>query len=150
MGKQTSTGVKLYVAVGLPATQDQAGYEAMTWAEVGEVVDLPEYGPDVQIVESNPLATGITEKFPGFINYGSLPIGMELDPNDLGQIALDSALPVGGVKQPHSFHIQYSAALSEYFFGSVFSNKRSTGSANSMVGSTVNTEIDSPVTRVTV
>ena len=150
MSKQTSTGVKLHVAVGLPATFDAAGYQAMTWVEVGEVVDLPEYGPNVQVVESNPLATGVTEKFPGFINYGSLALGLELDANDLGQIALEAALPEGGVKKPHSFHIEYSASFSEYYAGSVFSNTRTPGSANSMVGSTVATEIDTKITRVVV
>jgi hypothetical protein len=149
MGKQTSTGIKLRVATGIPATQDQPGYEAMTWVEIGEIVDLPEYGPSVQVVESNPLKTGVTEKFPGFTNYGSLAIGMELDAADVGQIALEAALPVAGVKSPQSFHIEYSATLSEYFFGSIFGNTRTPGSNNSMVGSTVATEIDSVVTRVT-
>ena len=43
MGKQTSTGVKLW-AVGSPATEDKAGYEALMGV-VADVVDLPSYGP---------------------------------------------------------------------------------------------------------
>lgn len=146
--KTTSTGVTLGVVAGVPATIDAAGFGALTFADVGEVVDLPEYGPTVQVVESNPLATGVTEKYPGFINYGSLAIGLELDVADLGQAALEAAIPVAGVENPHSFEITYTDGTIEYFVGGVFSYTRAPGSANSMVGSTANVEINSTIVRV--
>ena len=88
MAKITSTGTKLSVVAGDPATPDASGYGDLSFVEVGEVIDLPEYGPNVQVVESNPLATGITEKFKGFINYGSQSMGLEFDSADAGQIIL--------------------------------------------------------------
>src|SRR5690625_5832506 len=66
MAKQTSTGITLGVVDETPATNDAAGFGALTFEEVGEVIDIPEYGPNVQVVESQPLATGVTEKFNGF------------------------------------------------------------------------------------
>src|SRR5690625_7691197 len=78
MGKMTSTGITLGVVASTPATNDAAGFGALTFVDVGEVIDLPEYGPNVQVVEFQPLATGVNQKLSGFINYGSLAICLEL------------------------------------------------------------------------
>ena len=147
--KMTSTGVRLRVVAETPATNDAAGFEALTLVEVGEVIDFPEYGPNVQVVESQPLATGVTEKFNGFINYGSLAIGLELDTEDAGQQVLEAGVPVPPAQfTPHSFEITYPDGTVEYFTGGIFSYTRNPGSANSMVGSTVQVEINSAIVRV--
>lgn len=149
MSKTTSTGAKFHAVSGKPATFDKAGYEALSWVEVGEVIDIPEYGPDVTVVESQPLATGITEKYSGFINYGSLSLGLEFDDADTGQTVLSDAIVAGSDFVPHSFRIDFPNGKSEYFHGGVFSYTRNIGTANSMVGSTVNIEINSPILRET-
>lgn len=149
MAKQTSTGVVLSVVAQLPATEDQVGYEALTFVEVGDLIDLPEYGPTVTVVESNPLKTGITEKYAGFTNQGSVSLGLEWDLEDAGQQILKSAINPGGAFVPHSFKVVYADDTTEYFHGGVFSYTRAAGSANSMVGSTVQIEINSPVVSVT-
>lgn len=146
--KQTSTGVVLSVVDALPATFDQVGYEALSFVEVGELVDLPEYGPTVTVVESNPLKTGITEKYAGFCNQGSVSLGLEWDPEDAGQTILANAINPGGAFVPHSFKVAYNDGTVEYFHGGVFSYTRAPGSANSMVGSTVQVEINSEIVRV--
>jgi hypothetical protein len=149
MAKQTSTGVLLAVVSGLPATEDQAGYEALSWQNIGEVIDLPEYGPTVQVVESNPLATGITEKRNGFINFGSLSLGLELDVEDAGQQILEAGVPTPpGQFVPHSFRVTFPDGTVEYYHGGIFSYTRAPGSANSMIGSTVQIEINSKIVRV--
>ena len=148
MAKQTSTGVILSVVAELPATFDDVGYSALTWVEVGELIDLPEYGPTVSVVESNPLKTGITEKYAGFTNFGSLSLGLEWDLADAGQTILASAINPGGAFVPHSFKVEYNDGTVEYFHGGVFSYTRSAGSANSMVGSTAQVEINSTVLSV--
>ena len=148
MAKQTSTGVTLGVVASLPATFDAVGYAALTFVEVGELIDLPEYGPTVTVVESNPLKTGITQKYAGFTNYGSVSLGLEWDPSDAGQVILAAAINPGGAFVPHSFEITYPDGTIEYFHGGVFSYTRAPGSANSMVGSTATVEINSEVIRV--
>lgn len=148
MAKMTSTGVTLGVVAAVPATFDGTGYAALTYVNVGEVVDLPEYGPTVQVVESNPLATGITEKFKGFINFGSTSMGLEIDFEDAGQDILEEAV-VGTTKNDrHSFKVTYPDGTVEYYSGKVFSYTRNPGSANSMVGSTTQVEIETPIIRV--
>lgn len=149
MGKQTSTGVQLAVVAALPATNDAAGYEALTWVTVGEVIDLPAYGPEVQVVTSEPLATGITQKFNGFINYGSISMGLEQDLDDAGQVILEAGVPVPPAQfTPHSFRVTLPDGRIDYFNGGIFSYTTDIGSANSMVGSTCTIEINSNVVRV--
>lgn len=149
MGKMTSTGVIASVTANAPATIDQAGFEALTYTPAGELIDLPEYGPTVQVVESNPLATGVTEKFNGFINYGSTSWGFDLDFDDAGQNILEAGLPVPPAQYtPHSAKIEYPDGRVEYYVFGVFSYTRNPGSANSMVGAAVQVEINSKIVRV--
>ena len=149
MAKLTSTGTKLSVAAEDPANFTEAGYEAMTtFVEVGEVIDLPEYGPNVQVVESNPLATGITEKFKGFINYGSQSMGLEFDAEDAGQIILAAGVEGAEKNTQHAVKIEYQDGSVDYYSARIFSYTKAPGSANSMVGSTVQVEINTPITRV--
>ena len=148
MAKITSTGTKLSVVAADPATFDQAGYEALTFVAVGEVIDLPEYGPNVLVVESNPLATGITEKFKGFINYGSQSMGLEFDAEDAGQIILAAGVEGAGKNQQHAIEIEYQDGSIDYYSARIFSYTKAPGSANSMVGSTVQVEINTPIVRV--
>ena len=148
MSKITSTGTKLSVVAEDPATFDDVGYEALTFVEVGEVIDLPEYGPNVQVVESNPLATGVTEKFKGFINYGSQSMGLEFDAEDAGQIILAAGVEGATKNQQHAVKIEYQDGSIDFYSARIFSYTKAPGSANSMVGSTVQVEINTPITRV--
>lgn len=147
MAKQTSAGTTLAIAVGKPATEDKAGYEAMTWIPVGEVIDLPEYGPTVTVVESNPLEKAVTEKYPGQTDHGSIAIGLDQDMEDLGQIALQDSVQLLGKVKPHSYRIGFSNDKNDYFHGGTFSFTTAPGSANSMVGATAQVEINSVIIR---
>lgn len=148
MAKITSTGTKFSIVADTPATFDAAGYALLTYTEVGEVVDLPEYGANVSVVESNPLATGVTEKFKGFINYGSQSIGLDYDSADAGQQILDDAVTGANKNLEHSVKIEYQDGSVDYYACRVFSYTKAPGSANSMVGSTAQVEINTPVINV--
>lgn len=150
MAVLTSTGTLLAVSVAAPATYDQAGFAALTYTNVGEVTDLPEYGPNVQVVEHNPLATGITEKYKGFINYGSQSMGLAWDVSDAGQTILSAGVTGATKNDPHSFRITYQDGSVDYYQGGIFSYTKNPGSANSIVGSTVQVEINSIVVNVPV
>ena len=148
MAKLTSTGTILSVVAGDPATFTAVDYAAQSFVEVGEVIDLPEYGPNVQVVESNPLATGITEKFKGFINFGSQSMGLEFDSEDAGQQILADGVEGATKNQQHAVKIEYQDGSIDYYSARIFSYTKAPGSANSMVGSTVQVEINTPITRV--
>jgi len=148
MTVQTSTKTVTSVVKGKPATEDQAGYEALTFVEIGELMDLPEYGPNYQVVNHEPLKTGRTEKYKGFKDNGSLALALGFDPSDAGQQILSDGTDGTGEFDDHSFKVQYQDGTVEYFYGQIFSYTRNAGTSNSIVGSTVQIEINSDIVRV--
>lgn len=148
--KMTSTGITIAAVLGAPATFDQAGFEALTFENIGQVSNIPAFGPTVQVVESNPLATGITEKFVGFVNYGSVALEADYDDEDAGQSLVTSAVDTGDASfgQDFSFELTYSTGAKRYWVGKFFSATENPGSANSMVSTSMNVEINSPVLKV--
>jgi len=121
MATTEGIGGFLSASAGPPATFDDVGYAAVTWTEIGEVTEIPEFGADQAVVTHTPLKTGIVNKFHGELNYGSLAVPMALDTADAGQIILKGAL---ASKDEISFMITYSDGAIEYTSGKVFSFKR--------------------------
>lgn len=144
----TSTGTLFALAAAQPATVDAVGFAALTFTNVGEITELPEYGASAEVVSHQPLATGITEKYKGFINNGSMSIQCARDADDAGQQLL--ALGVTGINKnvEHSFRITYQDGSIDYFTGKIFSYTKNPGGANSMVGSSVQVEINSVIVEV--
>jgi hypothetical protein len=150
MAKETSTGVKVSCVQGEPATFDQLGFEALTFTQIKQVTNIPTFGPEIQVVTSEPLETGITEKFIGFVNYGSTSIEADLDDEDAGQaLALNACTPGdASFGASFSFKIEYASGAVRYFVGKFFSANETPGSANSMIGTAMNLEINSKILKV--
>lgn len=150
MAKQTSTGIKIAAVLGRPATLDKAGYEALTYADIGEVTNVPDFGATIQVVESNPLATGVTEKFVGFVNYGSVALEADYDDEDTGQaLATDAVDPThANFGKEFSFQLTYASGATRYWVARFFSATEAPGGANSMVTTSMNVEINTPVLKV--
>jgi len=66
----SSVGTVMSVDDAAPATYDATGFAALTWAEVGELAELPAYGSESALATHTPLKTGIVAKRRGSINYG--------------------------------------------------------------------------------
>lgn len=147
MAKITSTGVKLYAVAGKPATVDVAGFQALSFAagEIGEVTSIGAYGATVQIIESNPLATGVTEKRHGFTNFGSVPVSVDFDGADDGQNLMEAALELANKNNEYSFAIEFADGSVDFFYGLPSTRTKNPGGANSMVTGEINLEINSPV-----
>lgn len=54
-------GTRVYVAAGIPATFDKAGYEALTWVEVLGLQVAPIPGWETAAIDVPDLTTGITK-----------------------------------------------------------------------------------------
>lgn len=148
MGVQTSTGVLFAIVAASPATIDAAGFGALVYVNVGEVVDVPEIGADVALVTHMPLATGIVEKFKGFKNFGSFALGFADDITDAGQLVLESGAIGANENVQHSARITLQDGTFIYFTNKVFSFKVAPGSADSIVSATSTIEIESKLVRV--
>ena len=119
----------LSVSAAIPATFGSAGYAALTWTEVGEASEVPEFGAAYSAVTFTPLKTGIVNKFHGELNYGSITIPLAYDSADAGQIILLAAL---ASKDEISFRETRSDGTVRYIMGKVMSFPRgqSVGSVN--------------------
>jgi hypothetical protein len=86
------TDTLYYVSPNLPATYNQAGYEAtaVVWTLIGKVKTFPEFGSDRSVAEWRPIA-GPVEKAKGAPNYGGGPMVLGDLPADAGQVILKAA-----------------------------------------------------------
>ena len=119
----------LSVSAATPATFDASGYAALTFTDVGEASEVPEFGAAYSAVTFTPLKTGIVNKFHGELNYGSVTIPLGYDSADAGQIILLAAL---ASKDEISFRETRSDGTVRYIMGKVMSFPRgqSVGSVN--------------------
>ena len=134
-------GTTLQLSAVLPATQTDAAYAALTWLTVGEVTDIPSFGPAHEVVTHVPLATGVTAKYHGALNNGSITVPMALNPADTGQVALKTAL---ANKTRIAFKVDYADGTNDYFQGKVMSFTRG-ASIGSVVSAEVMIEIETPI-----
>ena len=150
MAKQTTTGITLGIAEGEPATLDAAGFEAMSYTEIGQLTNVPEFGPTISVVESTPLKTAIVEKFVGSVNYGSQTLEADFDDEDAGQDLVTDAVTVGSASFGKQFSIEltYASGAKRYYLGRFFSATENPGTVDSMVGLSMNLEINSQVLKV--
>lgn len=149
MAKQPNTGITYSVSAAEPATQDDLGYSALTFTEVGELTNIPAFGSTTAVIESNPLKTGVTEKFKGFKNYGSIALDFDLDADDAGQVLLESGAEGANDTVRYSHKLLYPNGEVRYFQGQVFSFTENPGGQNSMITGNSNVEISTPIIRVT-
>ena len=78
-------GATLYVSAALPATNDAAGFEALTWTEVGGVTQLPSFGFTYSLITADQLKSGITDKVKGMGVGKASTMACELVDADAGQ-----------------------------------------------------------------
>ena len=124
MYKQAQVSIIAISAV-LPATDDAAGYNVLTWAAIGEVTDLGEFGREYATVTHNPVASRRTIKRKGSYNDGTMALQLALDRDDAGQILVKTALASDANK---AFRITYQDGSKDYFSAMVMSFKTNVGS----------------------
>jgi hypothetical protein len=129
MALTEAIGGFLSVSAAAPATYDASGYGALTWTDVGEASEIPEFGAAYSPVTFTPLKTGIVNKFHGELNYGSITVPLGYDSADAGQIILLAAL---ASKNEISFRETRSDGTTRFISGKVMSFPRgqSVGSVN--------------------
>lgn len=142
----TSAGTKIYTSSALPSTFDKAGYEALTWVEIGEVVDMGEFGRNYNLVTHNPLGDRRTIKRKGSYNDGAITLQLGRDSADTGQAALITALASDDSK---AFKIVLQDTTHLYTTAQVMSYTNNIGSVDQITGSTVTLEIDYDILETT-
>ncbi|MBH3440537.1 phage tail tube protein [Pseudomonas luteola] len=144
-GAFTSAGTTLAVAAALPATQDAAGYAALTWVLVGDVTDIGEFGKSYDLVTHNPLAERATYKRKGNYNNGNLAVQMARVPTDGGQTILIDAVDDD---DSYPFRVVLQNGTTQYFSGQVMSYTTNVGNGGQITAAAVSIEIDGDVVEV--
>ncbi|HQV22661.1 MAG TPA: phage tail tube protein [Agitococcus sp.] len=139
---QTSAGTTIAISAVLPTTDDAAGYAALTWAAIGEVTDLGEFGREYATVTHNPVASRRTIKRKGSYNDGTMALQLALDRDDAGQILVKTALASDANK---AFRITYQDGSKDYFSAMVMSFKTNVGSVDQILSGSINLEINTDI-----
>lgn len=142
---QTTAGATIAISAVLPATDDAAGYAALTWALIGEATDLGEFGREYATVTHNPVASRRTIKRKGSFNDGTMALQLAIDRDDAGQIIVKSAVASDA---NHAIRITYQDGSKDYFSALVMSFKTSAGSVDQILSGSVNLEINTDIIAV--
>lgn len=137
---QSAAGTTLGISATAPATFNAAGYNALTFVNVGEITDLGEFGREYNLITHNPIDTRATKKLKGSFNEGQMAMTVALDTDDAGQIICKTAS-----QSDADFYIKVVAQNGDkYFFpAKVMSFKRGFGSVDSVVTAAISLEITS-------
>ena len=125
-------GTGLKIATGRPATEDQAGYGALTWTDIEGVLSLPERGDSVEDVSEPTLKDGRVEHFNGAKDGGALSIPIKYIEGDAGQAAL-----VAGAGANTVFSLQEvdsDGVQAHFYYGRIQSVMRREATPNSFKG----------------
>lgn len=82
---RNNLGKTLFVAQALPATNDDAGFEALTWVQVKGLQVLPQLGISHADIEVPDLATGFTKTLKGAASGVESTMAFRNVANDAGQ-----------------------------------------------------------------
>ena len=136
-----SVGTVISASAAQPATEDQTGYEALSWTVVGEVTDIGESGGTASITTFTPVASGVVNKRKGSIDYGTMALSIAKDAADTGQILLKAGFDGAQRNTVHSFKVAEPDSGDEaYFMGSISSFTTIRGDANAVMAHTCNIE----------
>lgn len=138
MAIQTSAGTTLGIVSGTPATYDQAGFEALTFATVGEITEIPAFGSVYNLITHSPLGERRVVKRKGSVNDGTLTLNFAADADDTGQAAMKTAHTSDSEV---SIAITYPDGEVDYFTALVMSYQVNAGGVDSIKSDSVVVEL---------
>lgn len=125
----TSAGTTISLSAAAPATFNEAGYEALSFTEIGEVTNLGDIPSEVfQLVTHQPIKTRGMEKAKGGKNMGNQTIQFALSASDAGQALLEAASASDNV---YSVKISHPEIGDIYAQALIMSFQRTYGDVNS-------------------
>jgi hypothetical protein len=145
MASLTAAGSALAISAGSPATQDAAGYAALTFTEIGGIEKIGTIGATFAKVEFQPLK-GPKQKHKGSVDYGSLQPSMAIDDADAGQTLMRTA--AASQTALYAFMVTLPDTSKRYFQGKVFGYPETIDGADSIVTAAPTVEINTVPVKV--
>ncbi len=147
MAIQTIAASTFSVTTTLPATVDEAGFDALAdWKEVGEVSNAAGHGDEYTEVTYDVIGTRRTRKLKGTVNGGTETYTFADDITDVGQIELKAGLASDA--NVAVMEVWQDGTI-EYFLAKVMSFAGTGGGPNTVRERTCTLGIDSEVIEVT-
>lgn len=141
MTVQTNAGTSIAVSIAAPATHDQAGFDALTFTAIGEIVSSGEKGGAAALVTHSPLDVRTVQKFKGSVNYGSYALSLGLDLGDAGQVLLDSLAIGTDIDVVASFEETKQDGSKEFYRALVMTYTRAGGTIDAVIGANSTLEL---------
>ena len=145
MGLQTGAGSAIAISVAAPATQDKAGYAALTYTEAGNCEKIGTIGATFAKTEFQPLK-GAKQKLKGSAEYGALQPQFGLDEADVGQMLFRTAAD-DETNALFSIRVTYQNGAKRYFQARVFGWPETVDGADPVMTATPTVEICTKVVR---
>lgn len=145
MPSLTAAGSALAISAGAPATQDAAGFVALTFTEVGGIDKIGAIGAIFAKVEFQPLK-GAKQKHKGSVDYGSLSPSLAIDEADAGQTLLRAA--ADHQTALYAFKVTLADGAIRYFQGKAFGFPETIDGADSIIMANPTIEINTKPIRV--
>jgi len=116
MAFNSQNGTTLGSSATLPATYDAAGYAAVTFTAVGEVIDFGELGRVYSSIAHQAVGRSYPEKIKGTYDIPDVTITVASQTADAGQVVLAAALAAAA---SYSFKLTLPSADTASFTGKV-------------------------------
>lgn len=137
---QLSVGTTFWVAPEQPATEDVAGYEALTYTKVAAcVTSLGSFGGSASVQNTTCLEEGVVQKAKAEIDYGQASATMN-DLVDVGKDMLKDGFDGAQRNTVHSFKVVSSDGRIKYFTAIITSYVYNVGSSTDF--ETIETNVD--------
>jgi hypothetical protein len=88
---ESHIGATLYISTTLPATNDAAGFEALTWTKVGGLIQEPQFGKSDEMIDVPSLSTGYSTAVKGMGSGMDSSMQFRDVASDTGQASLIAA-----------------------------------------------------------
>lgn len=146
MGSTTAAGSTLAISAAAPATEDAAGYQALTFTEIGQIEKIGSLGATFNKVEFQPLK-GPKQKHKGSVDYGSLQPTLAHDDEDAGQTLLRTASD-DATSKLYAFEVTYPTGAKRYFQGRAFGYPETVDGADTILMVSPTVEINTKIVKV--
>ena len=140
----TAAGTALAISAGVPATQDAAGYAALTYTEISQIDKIGVIGAVFSKVEFTPLK-GPKQKHKGAFDGGTLSPTLAHDDADAGQTLLRASAASNNL---YAFKVTYPDGAVRYFQGRTFGYPENIDGADSIITATPSIEISTAIVKV--
>lgn len=141
MTVQTNASTSIAVSIAAPATHDAAGFGALSFTPIGEIVSTGEKGGSAALVTHSPLDARTVKKFKGSVNFGSYALSLGLDIVDAGQIIIDALATGASIDIVASFKETKQDGSIEYYRALVMTYTRVGGTIDAIIGANATLEL---------